>query len=40
MHETPYFKGFRGGVVNYLKLADWLAGDAVVSEPVSTQFPC
>jgi hypothetical protein len=38
--KARILQAFRDYGVIYLKLIDWLAGDAVLIAPVSSQIPC
>jgi hypothetical protein len=38
--KARILRAFRDYGVIYLRLKDWLAGDAVLIAPVSTQIPC
>lgn len=38
--KAPVWRGFLAFIKEILRIADWLAGDAVGFEPVSAGFPC
>jgi hypothetical protein len=40
MRKPHILRAFRDMGVSYLKLTDWMAGEAVLIAPVSRQIPC